>query len=71
MYVAHSLSMGGMGGSLLPVPSMPPKKALVGKVKSDPKKLRMGGGKVWEDHTLDDWDQSEYCSIHIHLPLNK
>ena len=27
------------------------------KMKRDPKKLRMGGGKVWEDHSLDDWDQ--------------
>ncbi len=52
--------MSGMGASLLPVPPMPPKKGLVGKVKSDPKKLRMGGGKVWEDTSLDDWDPSEW-----------
>ena len=29
------------------------------KMKRDPKKLRMGGGKVWEDHSLDDWDQGK------------
>ena len=29
------------------------------KTKRDPKKLRMAGGQVWEDHSLDDWDQSE------------
>ena len=31
-------------------------------MKRDPKKLRMGGGKVWEDHTLDDWDQGKGTS---------
>ena len=36
----------------LPIPTKPPKK------KKDPKKLRAGGGKVWEDSTLDDWDPS-------------
>lgn len=30
------------------------------KMKRDPKKLRMGGGKVWEDHSLDDWDQDDF-----------
>ena len=38
----------------LPKPKKPLKAM---KMKRDPKKLRMGGGKVWEDHTLDDWDQ--------------
>ena len=37
-----------------------PLKAM--KMKRDPKKLRMGGGKVWEDHTLDDWDQGKGTS---------
>ena len=36
----------------LPIPTKPPKR------KKDPKKLRAGGGKVWEDSTLDDWDPS-------------
>ena len=29
------------------------------KTKRDPKKLRMAGGQVWEDHSLGDWDPSE------------
>ncbi len=37
----------------VPVPKRPPKR------KRDPKKLRMGGGSVWEDHSLDDWDHGE------------
>lgn len=37
--------------------SVKPLKAM--KMKKDPKKLRMGGGKVWEDHSLDDWEQGK------------
>lgn len=40
-----------------------PLKAM--KMKRDPKKLRMGGGKVWEDHTLDDWDQGKSNSCFL------
>lgn len=43
--------------SAIPVPKKPLKSM---KMKRDPKKLRMGGGKVWEDHSLDDWDQGEW-----------
>ena len=39
---------------------MPKKPLKAMKMKRDPKKLRMGGGKVWEDHTLDDWDQGKH-----------
>ena len=48
------------------------------KTKRDPKKLRLAGGQVWEDHSLDDWDQSKsnlllVCQhsmlslVHVHL----
>lgn len=37
--------------------SKPTKPLKAMKMKRDPKKLRMGGGKVWEDPSLDDWDQ--------------
>ncbi|KAJ3306131.1 RNA-binding protein 42 [Kappamyces sp. JEL0829] len=30
------------------------------KKKSDKKILRVGGGKIWEDTTLADWDQDDY-----------
>ena len=52
----------------IPPPPMPPKKGLVGKQKSDPKKLRMGGGKIWEDSSLDDWDPSKYPSCALKNP---
>jgi len=44
------------------VPSKPLKQM---KMKRDPKKLRMGGGKVWEDHSLDDWDKGMYVHVRI------
>lgn len=37
----------------VPIPRKPPKK------KKDPTKLRVGGGKVWEDSSLDEWDPSK------------
>lgn len=40
----------------------PPKPLKRMKMKRDPKKLRMGGGKVWEDHSLDDWDQGKFSN---------
>ena len=45
----------GAGISLasVPIPTKHPKKT------KDPKKLRVGGGKVWEDSSLDEWDPSK------------
>lgn len=52
--VANEEAEGGaMEVGLLPLPTKPPKRRL------DVKKLRIGGGEVWEDHSLDDWDQSK------------
>ena len=55
------ISEGAEGGTLadvvpLPLPTRPPKRRV------DPKKLRLGGGKVWQDSSLDDWDPSE-CGV--------
>ncbi len=39
------------------------------KMRRDPKKLRMGGGKVWQDPSLDDWIKGRlfvacgFCSV--------
>ena len=41
------------GGGLLPLPTKPK------RWRADATKLRMGGGQVWQDHSLEDWDQSE------------
>lgn len=38
----------------LPIPQKAPKK------RKDPKKLRMGGGEVWEDPSLDEWDPNDF-----------
>lgn len=46
---------------LLPLPTKPPRRRM------DVKKLRLGGGQVWEDHSLDDWDQSN-CSVSAVFP---
>ena len=47
-----------------------PKKPLKAmKMKRDPKKLRMGGGKVWEDHTLDDWEQGKHHHLCVFSAL--
>ena len=36
-------------------------KKTKGKKKTkDLSKLRIGGGQVWEDHTLHEWDPSKY-----------
>ena len=45
---------GVMEAGLLPVPKKPPKG-----FKTDVTKLRLGGGQVWQDHSLEDWDTSE------------
>ena len=34
-------------------------RKIMPKKKVDKKKLRMAGGKVWRDETLDDWDPSK------------
>ncbi len=49
---ASAIETGAIPVSKKPLKSM--------KMKRDPKKLRMGGGKVWEDHSLDDWDKGKY-----------
>lgn len=38
----------------LPLPQKAPKR------RKDPKKLRTGGGKVWEDQSLEDWDPNDF-----------
>ena len=48
--------MSGGDAEASPFPAKRPKQM---KMKRDPKKLRTGGGKVWEDHSLDDWDQGQ------------
>ena len=53
MVVADGAEGGVVDMASLPLPTKPPKK------KKDVKKLRMGGGEVWQDHSLDDWDPSE------------
>lgn len=53
----------------LPLPTRAPKRKL------DAKKLRIGGGKVWQDPSLDDWDPSECWEketkeeiwLHVHM----
>lgn len=56
-YAIVSLAAGATGGTtstkIFPAPTRPL------KTKRDPKKLRMAGGQVWEDHSLDDWDHSK------------
>ena len=65
MYVVEGYSEGAEGGvveaGLLPVPKKPPKG-----IKTDVTKLRLGGGQVWQDHSLEDWDPSEYRDGHTH-----
>ena len=48
---------GATEGGLLPLPK-PPKR-----LKGDVSKLRVGGGEVWQDHSLEDWDQSEIANL--------
>ncbi len=56
----HSLTLGAEASGGASAEAMKPAKPLKRmKMKRDPKKLRMGGGKVWEDHSLDDWDQGK------------
>jgi hypothetical protein len=54
---------GAQGGvvetGLLPVAKKTPKG-----LKTDVTKLRLGGGQVWQDHSLEDWDPSEYRDGH-------
>lgn len=67
MYVIAKSTVAAAGGAeggavdahvgLLPLPTKPPKKFV------DVKKLRIGGGQVWQDHSLDDWDTSESVVI--------
>ena len=45
---------GVVEAGLLPVPKKPPRG-----FKTDATKLRMGGGQVWQDHSLEDWDPSK------------
>ena len=49
---------GATGGSVTPKIFPAPTRPL--KTKRDPKKLRLAGGQVWEDHSLDDWDHSMF-----------
>ena len=67
MYVVEGYSEGAEGGvveaGLLPVPKKPPKG-----IKTDVTKLRLGGGQVWQDHSLEDWDPSEYRDGWTHRP---
>ena len=42
-----------LDGGLLPLPK-PPRR-----LRSDLTKLRVGGGQLWQDHSLEDWDHSE------------
>ena len=51
---ARGAEGGVMEAGLLPVPKKPPKG-----IKTDVTKLRLGGGQVWQDHSLEDWDPSE------------
>ena len=51
--VSESAESGPVDLATLPLPTKPPKR------KKDPKKLRLAGGQVWQDSSLDDWDQSE------------
>ena len=53
-----------MEAGLLPVPKKPPKG-----FKTDVTKLRLGGGQVWQDHSLEDWDPSESTPT-IHTQSN-
>jgi hypothetical protein len=56
LYLCVFAAAGAMGittTKIFPAPTRPL------KTKRDPKKLRLAGGQVWEDHSLDDWDQSE------------
>ncbi|CAI8027765.1 RNA-binding protein 42 [Geodia barretti] len=59
MYVVEGYSEGAEGGvveaGLLPVPKKPPKG-----IKTDVTKLRLGGGQVWQDHSLEDWDPNDF-----------
>ena len=41
-------------------------KKTKGKKKTkDLSKLRIGGGQVWEDHTLHEWDPSKYIVFSV------
>lgn len=58
MVVTEEAEGGSMEvGGLLPLPTRPPKRKL------DVKRLRLGGGQVWQDHSLNDWDQSKFDVI--------
>ena len=52
---------GVVEAGLLPLPKKPPKG-----IKRDVTKLRLGGGQVWQDHSLEDWDPSEFSWVMMH-----
>lgn len=53
-HVAAGATVAPSTTKIFPAPTRPL------KTKRDPKKLRLAGGQVWQDHSLDDWDQSKF-----------